>query len=280
VHWYWSNVVGACLSPCETAAHHHSDTQTVVNCSTLSWNITLQLLYFMCQRAVKKAKLYLYPCQWFKNCFWWTRKDVCIFVRGFNSWLVQQCPWDSGSHVVYMWSIVLPQRVHELAKCTFAGVKVHMWSLRYHCIPWKLACGVSFLDLKIIRLIFCHQTEHRSVPHNFQCFYKPVDWWGSNYCLLPARWGKMCQKQARGNIHKEFEAIPADGHLNIMAHPAATGGLTSTSFKISIYKNQIFYCLPFYHINKIHCFQYFHCVWIQTSDLLVWVSRVWCFLSG
>jgi hypothetical protein len=45
------------------------------------------------------------------------------------------------------------------------------------------------------------------------------------------------------------------GRLNVTAHPAADGGIASTSFKICIYKKQIFYSfLPFYHINKIRKF--------------------------
>jgi hypothetical protein len=42
------------------------------------------------------------------------------------------------------------------------------------------------------------------------------------------------------------------GRLNVMAHPAAAGAQASTSFKIGIYKNQIFNSfLPFYKKKTI-----------------------------
>jgi hypothetical protein len=43
--------------------------------------------------------------------------------------------------------------------------------------------------------------------------------------------------------------VCGQGRLNVTAHPAAVGGLASTSFKISKNKNQIF-LLPFYLLTK------------------------------
>jgi hypothetical protein len=55
------------------------------------------------------------------------------------------------------------------------------------------------------------------------------------------------------HILNQLQTLLNAGPSYVTAHPAAAGGLASTSFKISICKNQIFYCfLPFCHI-KIIC---------------------------
>lgn len=68
VHWWWSYVVGICLSPCESASHHYLD---CLDHSNHSWNVLSGAVSSLCFTLVTDR------CTWLKRVFlvpiyWWT----------------------------------------------------------------------------------------------------------------------------------------------------------------------------------------------------------------
>jgi hypothetical protein len=73
--------------------------------------------------------------------------------------------------------------------------------------------------------------------------------------ILEPFFKQMNNRRRKICMYFQQNSEPVQGRLNVMVHMVAAGGLASSLFKISIYKNQIFYCfLLFYHINKIRKF--------------------------
>jgi hypothetical protein len=73
---------------------------------------------------------------------------------------------------------------------------------------------------------------------------------------LIEEWPKTQRKVVKGRLMRSsrFLLLVHPGPSNLTAHPAAAGGLASTSFKISIYTKKIYSFLPFCLINKIRNF--------------------------